>query len=164
MRPRPDPVGMGQRSVWDFPRPAIAERCAAHVRIEHRGNLIADTRASVCTFETGHPPSYYIPPNAITPGVLRAAAGSSFCEWKGFATYWDVAIDGIILPRVGWSYPDPTPTFAMLRDHVAFYAAPFDRCSVDGETVVPQPGAFYGGWITSDLAGPFKGIPGSMGW
>ena len=164
MRPRPDPVGPGQRSVWDFPRPAIAERCAAHVRIEHRGHLIADTSASVCTFETSHPPSYYIPPDAITPGVLRAAGGGSFCEWKGSASYWDVVIDGIVLPRVGWSYPNPTPAFAMLRDHVAFYAAPFDRCSVDGETVIPQPGLFYGGWITGDLAGPFKGTLGSMGW
>ena len=164
MRPRPDPVGPGQRSVWDFPRPAIAEHCVAHLRIEHCGYLIADTRMSVGTFETSHPPSYYIPPDAIKPGVLRASGGGSFCEWKGSATYWDVVIDDIVLPRVGWSYRDPFPPFAMLRDHVAFYAAPFDLCLVDGETVVPQPGSFYGGWITSDFAGPFKGIPGSMGW
>ena len=164
MRPTPDPPAPGQRSVWTFPRPAIAEPCPAHVMIEHRGIVIADTRASVRTLETSHPPSYYIPPGDIAPGVLRRAAGSSFCEWKGSALYWDVVIGDLVLPRVGWSYPDPTPAFAMLRDHVAFYAAPFDRCSVDGETVVPQPGAFYGGWITADLAGPFKGIPGSMGW
>ena len=164
MRPRPDPVGPDQRSVWDFPRPAIAERCAAHVRIEHGVHVIADTRASVCTFETSHPPSYYILPDDIAPGVLRISGGGSFCEWKGSARYWDVVIDDIVLPRVGWSYPDPTPAFAMLRGHVAFYATPFDRCSVNSETVVPQPGLFYGGWITSDLAGPFKGVPGSMGW
>ena len=164
MRPRPNPVGPGQRSVWDFPRPAIAEPCAARVRIEHRGQLIADTQASMCTFETSHPPSYYIPRDAITPGMLRAAGGGSYCEWKGSATYWDVIVDGIVLPKVGWSYPDPTPAFALLRDHVAFYAAPFGRCSIDGEAVVAQPGNFYGGWITADLAGPLKGIPGSMGW
>lgn len=164
MRPRPDPVGPGQQSVWQFPRPAIAERSDAHVRIEHRGLVIADTKASVRTLETSHPPSYYIPPEAIAVGVLRRAAGGSFCEWKGSAVYWDVVIGDVLLLRVGWSYPKPSPAFAMLRDHVAFYAAPLDRCSVNGETVEPQPGSFYGGWITSDLAGPFKGIPGSMGW
>jgi len=164
MRPRPDPVRPGQRSVWDFPRPAIAERCTAQVMIQHRGEVVADTHATIRTLETSHPPSYYFPPDAIAPRVLRHAGGGSFCEWKGSAFYWDVVIGGVILPRVGWSYPDPTPAFAMLRDHVAFYAAPFDRCSVDGETVVPQPGSFYGGWITTALTGPFKGIPGSMGW
>lgn len=164
MRPRPDPVDPGQQSVWSFPRPAIAERSGAHVMIEHRGLIIADTQASIRTLETSHPPSYYIPPEAIAPGTLRRAGGSSFCEWKGAAQYWDVVIGDLVLPRVGWSYPDPSPAFATLRDHVAFYAGPFDRCSVDGETVVPQPGSFYGGWITGDLVGPFKGIPGSMGW
>ncbi|WP_309603186.1 DUF427 domain-containing protein [Sphingomonas sp.] len=164
MRPRPDLVGPGQQSVWAFPRPAIAEPSAAHVRIEHCGLVIADTKASVRTVETSHPPSYYIPPEAIAPGVLRRAGGGSFCEWKGSAVYWDVVICDVVLPRVGWSYPEPSRAFALLRDHVAFYAAPFDRCLVNGETVVPQPGSFYGGWITSDLAGPFKGIPGSMGW
>ena len=164
MRPQPDPVGPGQESVWAYPRPAIAEPTAAHIRIEHNGTIAADTRASVRTLETSHPPSYYIPPADIAPGVLRRASGSSFCEWKGAAIYWDVVIGEIVLPRVGWSYPDPSRAFALLRDHVAFYARPFDRCSVDGETVVPQPGDFYGGWITSKLAGPFKGIPGSRGW
>lgn len=164
MRPQPDPVGPGQHSVWSFPRPAIAEPYVAHVRIEHQGRIVAATQASVRTLETSHPPSYYIPPDAIAPNVLRRASGSSFCEWKGTALYWDVVIGDIVLPRVGWSYPDPSRAFAMLRDHVAFYAGPFDRCSVNGETVVPQPGDFYGGWITADLAGPFKGSPGSLGW
>ena len=164
MRPHPDPVGPGQESVWSYPRPPRAEPSAAHIVIEHRGIVVADTRASIRTLETSHPPSYYIPPSALTPGVLRAAGGGSFCEWKGHAVYWDVVIGDVILPRVGWSYPDPSRAFAALRDHVAFYARPFDRCSVDGETVVPQPGAFYGGWITAALAGPFKGIAGSMGW
>lgn len=164
MRPPPDPVGPGQESVWAYPRPAIAEACAARLMIEHRGIVVADTSAGVRTLETSHPPSYYFPPADVAPGVLRRAAGSSFCEWKGVAVYWDVVIGDVVLPRVGWSYPDPSPPFAMLRDHVAFYAAPFDRCSVDGETVTPQPGEFYGGWITASLAGPFKGAPGSRGW
>lgn len=164
MRPRPDPVGPGQESVWSYPRPAVAEYSAAHVLIEHDGRNIADTHASVRTLETSHPPTYYIPPGDLAPNVLRRAEGSSFCEWKGSAVYWDVVIGDIVIRRVGWSYPDPTRAFVMLRDHVAFYAAPFDRCSIDGETVVPQPGDFYGGWITANLAGPFKGVPGSMGW
>ena len=164
MRPRPDPIAPGQESVWAFPRPAIAERSAAHIVIEHAGVIVADTRAAIRTLETSHPPSYYIPRTDIRDGVLRRAEGSSFCEWKGAAVYWDVVIGDIVLPRIGWSYPTPTASFATLKDHVAFYAAPFDRCSVDGETVVPQPGGFYGGWITSAFAGPFKGIPGSRLW
>ena len=164
MIPRRDPVRPGQTSVWDFPRPAIAEATRAHVRIEHAGTLVADSRATVRTLETSHPPSYYIPRADIAPDILRRAQGSSFCEWKGTATYWDVVIGDIVLPRVGWSYPDPTPAFAILRDHVAFYPAPFDRCSVNGEDVTPQPGGFYGGWITDDFAGPFKGVPGSRWW
>ena len=164
MRPQPDPVGPNQESVWSYPRPAIAERCSAHIVIEHRGRIVADTRAAVRTLETSHPPSYYIPPADIASGLLRPADGSSFCEWKGMARYWDVVVGDAVLPKVGWSYPLPSPAFAMLRDHVAFYAGPFDRCSVDGETVVPQAGGFYGGWITSAVAGPFKGVPGSYGW
>tara|TARA_R110002072_G_scaffold38314_20_gene111036 strand:- start:12783 stop:13277 length:495 start_codon:yes stop_codon:yes gene_type:complete len=164
VKPRPDPAGPGQESVWAYPRPAIAEPTGARITIEHAGTIVADTRSAVRTLETSHPPSYYIPPADIAPGVLRRAAGSSFCEWKGAAAYWDVVIGDLVIPRVGWSYPSPTSPFAMLRDHVAFYAAPFDRCSVDGETVTPQPGEFYGGWITSDLAGPFKGVPGSRFW
>lgn len=164
MRPRPDPVAPGQESVWAYPRPAVAEPCASRVVIEHAGLVIADTRAAVRTLETSHPPSYYIPPADIRPGVLRRASGRSLCEWKGEAAYWDVVIGDTVLASVGWSYPNPTPPFAILRDHVAFYARPFDRCTVDGETVVPQPGSFYGGWITGKVAGPFKGVPGSMGW
>jgi len=164
VKPRPDPAGPGQESVWAYPRPAIAEATSARIIIEHAGTIVASTKAAIRTLETSHPPSYYIPPADIAPGVLRRAAGSSFCEWKGAAAYWDVVIGDLVIPRVGWSYPSPTAPFAMLRDHVAFYAAPFDRCSVDGETVTPQPGEFYGGWITSKLAGPFKGVPGSRFW
>jgi len=164
MRPKPDPTGPGQESVWAYPRPAIAEPTAARIVIEHAGTIVADTCASVRTLETSHPPSYYIPLCDIAPGVLRRADGSSLYEWKGAAVYWDVVVGDIVVPRVGWSYPNPTRTFVLLRDHVAFYPAPFDRCSVDGETVIAQAGGFYGGWITSTVTGPFKGVPGSRGW
>ncbi|WP_260597415.1 DUF427 domain-containing protein [Sphingomonas endolithica] len=164
MRPRPDPVAPGQQSVWSFPRPAIAVPTAVHIVIEHAGLVLADTKASISTLETSHPPTYYIPRADIASNALRRAEGTSFCEWKGAAVYWDVVLGDTVLPRVGWSYPTPTAPFASLKDHVAFYAAPFDRCSVDGETVVPQPGGFYGGWITSAVSGPFKGVPGSRLW
>ena len=164
MRPRPDPAGPGQETVWAYPRPAIAQLSDRHVRIEHRGTVIADTRAAIRTLETSHPPSWYLPPTDIATGLLRRSERRSFCEWKGQAVYWHLEVDGDLLRDVAWSYPDPTRAFVSLRDHLAFYAAPLDRCTIDGEVVRPQPGGFYGGWITSDLAGPFKGVPGSMGW
>jgi uncharacterized protein (DUF427 family) len=164
MRPAPNPVAPGQESAWSFPRPAIAQPCSVPIVIEHAGRSIADTRTAVRTIETSHPPSYYIPPGDIAPDLLRKAEGSSFCEWKGAAVYWDVVVGDIVLPRAGWSYPSPTAGFVLLRDHVAFYAGPFDRCTVNGEQVTPQAGGFYGGWITSGIAGPFKGGPGTSGW
>jgi uncharacterized protein (DUF427 family) len=105
-----------------------------------------------------------MPPADIDQRVLRRSDRRSFCEWKGEAIYWHVDLGGTLLRDVAWSYPNPTPGFAILRDHLAFYPAPFDHCTIDGEQVRPQPGGFYGGWITADLAGPFKGGPGSMGW
>jgi uncharacterized protein (DUF427 family) len=125
MRPVPSPAGPGQESVWSFPRPAIAEPTSAHVVIAHRGIVLADTRASIRTLETSHPPSYYIPRRDIREGALRRATGSSFCEWKGVAAYWDVVLGEVVLPRIGWSYATPSASFAMLKDHIAFYAAPF---------------------------------------
>lgn len=164
MRPIPHGARPGQESVWAYPRPARAERSGVHIVIEHRGKVVADTCSSVRTLETSHPPSYYIPLEDIAPGVLVRTLGNSFCEWKGVAVYWDVVMGETVLRRVGWSYPSPSSEFEILRDQVAFYAGAFDRCSVDGETVVPQAGGFYGGWITSKVAGPFKGVPGSASW
>ena len=163
-RMTPDPVLPGQESVWDYPRPAVAQPCARRVAIQHAGQIIADTTASIRTLETSHPPSYYLPPSAILPGVLRATQRTSFCEWKGHAVYFDVAAGNQVFRNAAWSYPDPSPGFLALCDHVAFYAGPFDACFVDGERVTPQDGGFYGGWITSHVAGPFKGGPGSMFW
>ena len=163
MKPVPDPVLKGQESVWSFPRPAIAERSIKHIRITHRSIVVAETRRAVRTLETSHPPSYYFPREDVH-AALRQSANSSLCEWKGRAIYFDVVVDNIVLRDVAWSYPNPSHDFAMLRDRVAFYPSPFDACFVDGERVTPQAGGFYGGWITSDLAGPFKGVPGSSFW
>ena len=164
MRPTPDPAAVGQESVWTYPRPAVAEATPRRLRIVHRGIVLADTVRGVRTLETSHPPTYYFPPDDVAPGVLRRTTGGSMCEWKGAAVYFDVLAGGAVVPAAAWSYPTPTAAFALLRDHLAFYAAPFDACFVDDERVVPQQGGFYGGWITSREAGPFKGAPGSRFW
>ena len=160
----PDTPGPGQESVWDFPRPPRLEPSARHVRIVHAGKVIADSRQALRLLETSHPPSWYIPPGDIDMTLLSPGAGGSFCEWKGSAVYWNVVAGGAPLLGIGWSYPQPSPGFAALQNHVAFYTAPFDGVFIDGEQVTPQPGGFYGGWITKDVAGPFKGVPGSQFW
>ena len=160
----PDPVLPGQESVWTFPRPSIAQDTARHLRIEHRGIGVAETRRGVRTVETSHPPTYYFPVDNVRAAVTRSDRTGSFCEWKGAAVYFDVTIAGETLREAAWSYLHPTPPFASIAGHLAFYAAAFDGCFVDGERAVPQPGGFYGGWITRDLAGPFKGVPGSRFW
>ncbi len=164
MSVRPDPVRSGQTSVWSYPRPPVAEPEPRHIEIVHHGITVASTTAAIRTLETSHPPTYYLPPADIAPGLLQPSGQRSFCEWKGFAVYFDVVVAGVTLTDVAWSYPTPSAAFATLREHVAFYAAPFDTCLVGGEQVTPQPGGFYGGWITADLAGPFKGVPGSRFW
>jgi uncharacterized protein (DUF427 family) len=160
----PDPTMPGQENVWAYPRPAIAELFDGHLKIVHRGNILAETRRGVRTLETSHPPSYYFPRKDIEMSWLQSSPRSSICEWKGQASYCHVNIGGDVLRDVGWSYASPTQAFLPLKDHIAFYAAPFDDCFVDGEKVTPQPGSFYGGWITSRVTGPFKGAPGSTFW
>lgn len=163
-RPTPDPRAPGQESVWAYPRPAIAEPTPRRLQIVHRGVVVADTAAGVRTLETSHPPTYYFPRQDVAASVLRPNPQRSFCEWKGWASYFDVLVAGEVMAQAAWSYHAPTAGFALLKDHLAFYAAPFDACTVDGERVTPQPGGFYGGWVTSREAGPFKGVPGSRFW
>jgi uncharacterized protein (DUF427 family) len=128
------------------------------------GEVVARTEHSIRVLETSHPPTYYLPVAAFAEGSLRPAGGSSYCEWKGAAAYLDVIGGGMVAERAAWYYPHPTPAFADLADHVAVYAARVDRCVVDGEVVRPQPGGFYGGWVTSRVVGPFKGEQGTLGW
>ena len=163
-QPEPDPVGPGQESVWDYPRPAICEPTDRHIQIIHRGVTLVDTRKAWRTLETSHPPTYYIPPDYIAAEHLEPNARRSLCEWKGQARYWDVVFGDDRIEAAAWSYPDPTPAFRPIRDYLAFYPEPFEQCLVDGEQVTPQPGGFYGGWISRYEAGPFKGIPGSRFW
>lgn len=154
----------GQESVWDYPRPPRLEPTARHLRVVLGGVTIADTRRAHRVLETSHPPVYYIPPADILMQHLAPAPQGSFCEWKGRAAYYSVAAGGKLAEAAAWYYPDPTPAFAAIRDAVAFYPGRMDACYVDGELVTPQPGGFYGGWITADIVGPFKGGPGSAGW
>ena len=151
-------------SVWDYPRPPAVRACRATVEITLGGVRICRTEHSWQVLETSHPPTYYLPRTAFVDGALRTAAGGSFCEWKGAASYLDVVGGDRVAERAAWFYPVPAPAFAMLFDHVALYAGPLDAVLVGGERVTPQPGGFYGGWITSTVTGPFKGGPGSRGW
>ncbi len=162
--PPPDPAGPGQESVWSYPRPPRLEKVARRLRVEHGGQTVADTTNGLRVLETSHPPVYYFPPGDVRAAFLVPTPEGSFCEFKGRALYWDVLVDGARARHAAWSYPHPTGVFAPLADHVAFYAGRVDACFVDGERVVPQPGDFYGGWVTADVVGPFKGVPGSWGW
>jgi uncharacterized protein (DUF427 family) len=148
----------------DYPRPPRLERSARRVRVVLGGTTIVDSADCWRVLETWHPPAWYMPPEAFAPGALRDVAGSSFCEWKGRARYHDLVAGGVTAARAAWSYPDPTPAFAAIAGHVALYAGRVDACFVDDERVTPQAGGFYGGWITSDVEGPFKGAPGTEGW
>ena len=150
--------------MWEYPRPPRVEPVAERVTIRLGGALIADTRDAVRVLETSHPPVYYLPIADFAPGALADAPGTSFCEFKGAARYLDVRSSGIVREGAAWNYPQPSPGFEALADRVAVYAAHMDECTVGGEVVTPQPGGFYGGWITSEIVGPFKGVPGSTGW
>ena len=151
-------------SVWDYPRPPALEPCERRVRVELGGALVADSVAALRVMETSHPPTIYIPPSDVAMERLRPAAGSSFCEWKGTASYYDVEVGERREPRAAWYYPRPVPAYAALADHVCFYPSRTDACYLDDERVQSQAGDFYGGWVTADLAGPFKGGPGTLGW
>ena len=150
--------------VWLYPRPPRLEPVGRPVRIVFAGRTIAATDDALRVLETSHPPVYYLPPASFTGCDLLPAAGRSLCEWKGEARYWSIAAGGRVAERAAWSYPSPEPAYAALRDHLAVYAGAMDQCLVGEEAVTPQPGGFYGGWVTRDLKGPFKGVPGSMGW
>jgi uncharacterized protein (DUF427 family) len=163
-RPQPLPLEPGQESVWDYPRPPRLEPVPQRLRVVFNGKTIADSQGGYRVLETSHPPVYYIPTSDIQPGVLVAANRGSFCEWKGQASYWHVQVADQQALDAAWSYEQPTNSFAAIQGYVAFYAGRMQVCYVDDELVTPQPGGFYGGWITAKIIGPFKGSPGSWGW
>ncbi|MEO8889181.1 MAG: DUF427 domain-containing protein [Jatrophihabitantaceae bacterium] len=157
--------GPGQDSVWDYPRPPACVRSDRHVVVSADARTVADSRAAYRILETSHPPTWYLPRADVTAGALtRSSTRSSFCEWKGDATYWDVdGGDGTVLTAAAWSYEHPSAGFEAIAGHLAFSPGRL-VCTVDGERVRPQDGGFYAGWITDDVVGPFKGGPGTTGW
>ena len=154
----------GQESVWDYPRPPALVPDDRRVTIELAGVAIADTTRALRVLETSSPPTFYLPLADVRRDLLRPAKGTSFCEWKGAAAYLDVVVGDRVAREAGWHYPNPSEPYAALADHVAFYAGRVDRATVGGVVVTPQPGGYYGGWITPDVVGPFKGEPGTHGW
>ena len=164
-RPDPDdPASRPAESVADYPRPPRLDRVPWRIRVELGGETVAETTRALRVCETFGAPVYYIPPEDVRTDLLEEARGGSFCEWKGVARYWTVRAGGKTAERAAWSYPTPTERFRPLKDHLAFYAAKMDGCTVDGDEARPQPGGFYGGWVTPEISGPIKGAPGTEGW
>ncbi len=156
--------GPGRESVWDYPRPPRVETSTRRVEVTFAGRCIASSTRTLRVLETSHPPVYYVPPADVAREHLEHCDRVTFCEFKGRAEYWTVRVGDAVATAAAWSYPDPSPGYEPIRHHVAFYPGAMDECTVDGEVVQPQPGDFYGGWITADVVGPFKGEPGSSGW
>ena len=151
-------------SVWDYPRPPRLERTDALLEVVLGGEVVASTTEGWRVLETSHPPTYYLPATSFADGVLRPVDGSTWCEWKGAASYFDVVTPERTIRAGAWTYETPNDGYRDLVGHVAIYPGKVDSCSVDGEQVQAQEGDFYGGWITSRVVGPFKGAPGTLGW
>jgi uncharacterized protein (DUF427 family) len=151
--------------VWDYPRPPAVEACGSRVRVELAGEPLADSIHALRVLETSHPPTIYVPPGDVQLELVESrTARSSWCEFKGRARYVDALAGGRRFEAVGWSYPDPSVGYELLRDHIAFYPSRVDGAWIGDQRVTAQEGDFYGGWITADLVGPFKGPPGTLGW
>lgn len=163
-RPTPIKPKQGQESVWDYPRPPRVESSKQRIVLTFAGVVIIDTTDAFRVLETSHPPVYYLPMEEFMSGVLVPVAGTTFCEFKGEASYFDVKLGGVTAARAAWSYLTPAVGYEQLAGRIALYPSKMDSCRVDGEVVVPQEGDFYGSWITSNIVGPFKGGPGTWGW
>ncbi len=164
MHPQRIEPAPGQESVWDYPRPPRIEDSTKHIEVVFNGVTIADTHRAKRVLETSSPPVYYIPPEDIRMEYVTDTNYSSFCEWKGHAGYYTLTVGDTKTENAAWFYANPTPNFTPIRNYVAFYAGKMDGSFVDGERVVPQPGDFYGGWVTHEIVGPFKGESGTQGW
>jgi uncharacterized protein (DUF427 family) len=163
-KPKRIEPGPGQESVWDYPRPPRLEDTTRHLQVVFNGVVIAETRRGKRVLETSHPPTYYLPLEDVQQDYLVPTSRVTYCEWKGRAAYYTVTVGDRRAENAAWHYPTPVEQFASIKGFVTFYPAQMDACYVDGEQVQPQPGDFYGGWVTSHVVGPFKGSPGTMGW
>ena len=156
---------MKKESVWDYPRPPKMELAERRARLQFDGCWIADSQRAIRVLETSHPPTYYIPMDDIEMELLVPVPGyETVCEWKGQASYYDIEVGDQKSAKAGWTYRNPLPAYEELKDHIAFYPARLDACFLDDELVQAQEGSFYGGWITAEIEGPFKGGAGTMGW
>lgn len=151
-------------SVWDYPRPPRLEPVSQRLEVIFGGKTIAMTANGYRVLETSHPPVYYFPPQDVDTSALKHSIGRSWCEFKGCALYWSVEVDSRAAERAAWSYPSPAEPYSAIANFYAFYASKMDQCRVGGELARPQQGDFCGGWITQNIVGPFKGIPGSKHW
>jgi uncharacterized protein (DUF427 family) len=157
--------GPGQESVWDYPRPPAVVPSDRLARIEHAGRVVAESRRALRVLETAGAPTWYLPREDVRVGLLVPRPDRrTVCEWKGEATYFDLRVDDRVAPLAAWTYEQPRPDYRALAGHIAFYAGRVDAVTVDGERARPQPGGFYGGWVTDDVVGPFKGEPGTGAW
>lgn len=164
LKPRRIDPGPGQESVWDYPRPPRTEDVSRPVKVVFNGVTIAETTRAKRVLETSHPPTFYIHPADVQMQYLAEISKATWCEWKGQAKYYTVTVNGKRADSAAWCYPNPTRDFTELKDYITFYPQLMDACYVGDEQVTPQPGGFYGGWITSEVIGPFKGEPGTWGW
>jgi uncharacterized protein (DUF427 family) len=162
--PRIVKPGPGQESVWDYPRPPRVEREVRRVRVEFGGVRVAESRRALRVLETSSPPCVYVPREDVRSELLEGSTRTSFCEWKGVAAYWSLRVGVRFAAEAAWSYPEPDPDYAVLRDHLAFFPPRVDACWLGEARAAPQPGDYYGGWITPEVVGPFKGEPGSEDW
>jgi len=162
--PKPEKTKEGQESVWDYPRPPALEKVNKSLIVEFGGKVIAETNRGYRVLETSHPPVYYFPPEDVKAEVLQESDFRTGCEWKGTGKYYHLNVDGKRSENAAWYYDKPKKRFQEIKNYIAFYPNKVDACYVNGKRVTPQPGGFYGGWVTEDIVGPFKGIDGSWGW
>jgi uncharacterized protein (DUF427 family) len=166
MMKRPEPIrpGPGQESVWDYPRPPSVDPDDRLVKVIFNGVVIVETTRAIRVKETAQPPAFYIPHDDVQMEHLHQTQTRTVCEWKGLATYYTIQVDNRVSHNAAWTYLNPTPDYEAIAGYMAFYPGRVDECTVDGEIVRAQPGDFYGGWITGEIVGPFKGDPGTLGW
>lgn len=162
--PTPHPTQAGQESVWDYPRPPALEPVNKTLAVEFEGRTIAKTNKGYRVLETSHPPVYYFPPEDVLSEALRHSPFTTGCEWKGTGKYYHLVANERKVENAAWYYDKPKKRFEKIRNYIAFYPDKVDACFVNDERITPQPGGFYGGWITKDIVGPFKGVDGSWGW
>ena len=163
-KPQPIKPGPGQESVWDYPRPPRIEKVSENLRVVFNKIIVAETNRGLRVLETASAPVYYFPPEDVDDEVVQPVDRSSYCEWKGVAKYFDVCAGDRCASLAAWAYPAPTRSYIDLRGYIAFYAQKMDACYVAEEQVRPQPGLFYGGWVTNRIVGPIKGAPGTEHW